>query len=245
MLTDRLIAIFALLAEHERSDAVGGSLCTVAAEVTGLSGATIVLGSQQSSMTTFCTSNDVAGALADIESMVGEGPGVDACAAERAVDETDLFTVAPVRWSAYTPLALSAGALAVFGFPLRIGAVRLGALSLFRDAPGALSDAQLSDAYLMASVIGRAVLSFQAGASPGTFASEIEREATFDFSVHQAAGMIAVQGSWSLADALVALRAHAFARGTSLSSLANAVVAREVHFDPSTAAWQHPTGSET
>ena len=243
--TERLITIFDLLAEHERSGVEGGALCSVAAEITELSGAGIVLGSQGRAMTTFCTSNETARSLMDIETMVGEGPSVDACGSEGAIDEVNLPSMHDARWLAYAPLAVSAGAAAVFGFPVRIGAVRLGALSLFRDEPGTLTDAQFSDAYLMSSVIGRAILSFQAGAAPGTLTAELEREATFDFSVHQAAGMVAVQGSMSVGDALVALRSHAFAIGSSLSALAIGVVVRDVHFDPASATWRGTRRSES
>jgi hypothetical protein len=245
MVTDRLMTIFELLAQHERTRAEGGALCSVAADLTDLSGAGIVLGSAGRTMTTFCTSNDAARSLMDIETMLGEGPGVDACSSEGAVDEVNLPTAHMARWLAYTPLAVSAGAGAVFGFPVRIGAVRLGALSLFRNEPGTLTESQASDAYLMSSVIARAILSFQAGASPGTLAAELEREATFDFSVHQAAGMVAVQGSMSVGDALVALRAHAFAIGIPLSQLAISIVVRDIYFDPITGAWRDDLGSES
>lgn len=243
--TDRLVAIFDLLAQHERSGIEGGALCSVAAEITELSGAGIVLGSAGREMTTFCTSNETVRSLMDIETMVGEGPSVDACVSEGAVDEVNLSRMHSARWLAYAPLAVSAGAVAVFGFPVRIGAVRLGALSLFRDEPGMLSETQFSDAYLMSSVIGRAILSSQAGASPGTLTAELEREATFDFSVHQAAGMVAVQGSMSVGDALVALRSHAFAIGTSLSELAVGLVVRDVRFDPVSVTWRGAGGSDS
>ena len=245
MATDRLTTIFELLARHERTGAEGGALCSVAADLTDLSGAGIVLGSAGRTMTTFCTSNDAARSLMDIETMLGEGPGVDACLSEGAVDEVNLPTAHMARWLAYTPLAVSAGAAAVFGFPVRIGAVRLGALSLFRNEPGTLTETQSSDAYLMSSVIARAILSFQAGALPGTLAAELEREATFDFSVHQAAGMVAVQGSMSVGDALVALRAHAFAIGVPLSQLAISIVVRDIYFDPITGTWRDDLVSES
>jgi len=245
MPTDRLTTIFELLARHERTGAEGGALCSVAADLTDLSGAGIVLGSAGRTMTTFCTSNDAARSLMDIETMLGEGPGVDACSSDGSVDEVNLPTAHEARWLAYTPLAVSAGAAAVFGFPVRIGAVRLGALSLFRNEPGTLTETQSSDAYLMSSVIARAILSFQAGALPGTLAAELEREATFDFSVHQAAGMVAVQGSMLVGDALVALRAHAFAIGVPLSQLAVSIVVREVYFDPNSDTWRDDLGSES
>jgi hypothetical protein len=236
--TDRLLAVLLLMAKRERTHPRGGTLCAVAAEFTNLSGAGIALVSSGLQYTSLCTSNAVARELMDLEITVGEGPCLDACLSEFAIDEVDLLTSNERRWTAYAPSASVAGAHAVFGFPVRIGAIRLGALSLYRDQPGALSTSQVADAYLMASVIGRAVLSMQAGAPHDTLGAELEREANFDFSVHQAAGMVAVQGSMSVGNALVALRAHAFANNTALSELALRVVVRETFFDPESESWR-------
>lgn len=236
--SDRLLAIFTLLSRREGTRPRAGSLCAVAAEFTNLSGAGIALVSTGRQYTSLCTSNTVARKLMDLEFTVGEGPCVDACLSEFAIDEADLIASNDRRWVAYAPSATDAGAHAVFGFPVRIGAIRLGALSLYRDRPGPLNPSQLSDAYLMASVIGRAVLAMQAGAPPEMLAIELEQEATFDFSVHQAAGMVAVQGSMTVGDALVALRAHAFATNTALSELAVRVVIRQTSFDPNFGAWR-------
>jgi hypothetical protein len=231
-----------LLAKRERSHPRQGSLCAVAADFTNLSGAGIALMSSGQPMTSMCTSNAVARTLMDVEITVGEGPCVDACDSESVIDEDDLRSPIERRWSAYSPLASAAGAIAVFGFPIRIGAIQMGALSLYRDSAGPLSLSQASDAYLMASVIGRAVLSMQAGAPSDTFAAELEREANFDFSVHQAAGMVAVQGAMSVGNALVALRAHAFATNSALSELAVRVVVREVRYDEKTSSWHEERG---
>src|SRR5207249_7772270 len=72
----------------------------------------------------------------------GEGPCVDACRQDRVVAEPDLADPVTRRWLAFTRPALRAGARAVFGFPLRVGTVRLGALNLYRDRPGPLSGEQ-------------------------------------------------------------------------------------------------------
>ena len=52
------------------------------------------------------------------------------------VTEPDLALPITARWQAFAPPAVEAGVRAVFGFPLRVGAARLGALSLWRDHPG-------------------------------------------------------------------------------------------------------------
>lgn len=244
MSASRLVEIFALMARHERESTHGASLCAVAAEVTELSGAGITLTSTGDQTTQWCTSNQIAQELMDLELMLGEGPADDASRNGVANEESNLLSPEESRWMAYAPEAAATGARAVFGFPVRIGAVRFGALSLFRDEPGSLSDAQSSDAYLMASVIGRAILAMQAGAPGRALAGELEGQSTFDFAVHQAAGMLAVQGSLSVRDALVALRAHAYATKTAPSVLAERVVSRQIHIDPETGTWLDERGLE-
>jgi hypothetical protein len=239
---NRLTTIFALLAEREESNPHGGSLCKVAAEITHLSGAGIALASESSVLTSLCTSNDIAGALLDLEMTLQEGPCTDASAGTAIVEEQDLISPTNLRWLVYAPLATSAGARAVFGFPVRIGAVRLGVLSLYCSKQGRLTASQASDGYLMASVVGRAVLAMQAGAPAGALAAELEREVAFDFTIHQAAGMVSVQGAMSVGNALVSLRTHAFANSTPLLTLAKRVVAREVIFEPASGVWREVVG---
>ncbi len=237
MATDRLVAIFALLARYEKGGANEGALCRVAAEITELSGAGIALSSNSDLMTSMSTSNDAATQLMDIEITLREGPCTDACLGEDAVEDIDLLKGTKSRWVVYTPHAIAIGARAVFGFPVRIGAVRLGALSLYRDKRGALTYEQASDAYLMASVIGRAILAMQAGASGNALASELEREATFDFAIHQAAGIVAIQGFTDVGEALVLLRSHAFAINTPISTLATRVIAHQTSYESQSGTW--------
>ena len=42
------------------------------------------------------------------------------------------------------------GATAVFSFPLQIGAIRLGSLDCYRDAPGPFAAPAISDALVLA-----------------------------------------------------------------------------------------------
>jgi hypothetical protein len=62
----------------------------------------------------------------------------------------------------------------VFGFPVRIGAARLGALNLYRNRPVPLSDDQHADALVMVNVAARAILSMQGDVPPGTAAAELD-----------------------------------------------------------------------
>jgi hypothetical protein len=242
MVAERLLDIFSLMASHDAGGGQPPSLCSVAAEITGLDGAGISLSSESEELTSLCISNDMARVLMDLELVLGEGPGIDASMGGIAVDEADLFDTDETRWVAYAPQAAAAGARAVFGFPVRMGAVRFGALSLFRESPGPLSEDQASDAYLMASVIGRALLTMQAGSPSGDLAQELRGQSGLDFRVHQAAGMVAVQGSISVKEALVLIRAHAYATQSELVQLARAIVTRATRFDPLTDDWVEDEG---
>jgi hypothetical protein len=235
--TKRLLAVLTLLARDEFDN---NSLCSVAAEFSELSGAGIVLLSAGPQYTSYCASDELARNLVDIEVTLLEGPGVDACTSNVAVDSGDLLSHGNGRWLAYAPAAMEIGARAVFGFPVGIGAIRIGALILYRDRPGPLSDLQESDGYLLASVVGRSILATRAGAPSNELASELGLALSLDFSVHQAAGMVAVQGGFDLATALVALRAHAFGSGVSMTTLAGRVVRRETAYDPESGDWSDP-----
>ena len=124
--------------------------------------------------------------------------------------EPDLAEPAALRWPAFAGPAIDAGVRAMFGFPLRVGAVRLGALNLYCDRPGPLTDEQHADALVAADVATHAVLALQANAPSGQLAAELEAGADFQYVVHQASGMVAVQLDVSVGQALIRLKAYAF-----------------------------------
>jgi hypothetical protein len=131
---------------------------------------------------------------------------------------------------AFSPPAVSAWAVAVFAFPLRVGAIRIGALNVYRDHPGPLDDEQYADGVVLAGVAARAVLALQADAPPGMLGAELEAGSDFRFVVHQASGMVSAQLDVTIGEALVRIRAFAFANDRSLNMVAEDVVARRLRF---------------
>jgi GAF domain len=220
----RLVAGGALELETKR-------LCEVCAEVTGTSGAGIMLMSGDVPRGSVCTTNDVSALIEELQYALGEGPCVDAYHQDRPVLEPDLAHTSTPRWLAFTGPALEAGVGAVFGFPLQVGAVRLGALNLYSARPGPLTDDQHADALVMADIAAQAVLVLQANAPPGKLAAELEAGADLHFVVHQASGMVAAQLDVSVGQALIRLRAYAFGNDRPLAEVANDVVARKLRFD--------------
>jgi hypothetical protein len=206
-------------------------LCEVCAEVTGMTGAGIMLMSGDTARGPVCTTNAVSALIEQLQHDLGEGPCVDAYKQDHAVLEPDLANSDDPRWFAFTPPAVDAGVRAIFGFPLQVGAVRLGALNLYRDAAGVLTDEQFADALVMADVAAQALLVLQADAPPGQIASELEVDANFQYVVHQATGMVAAQLDVTVAQALIRLKAYAFGNSRVLTEVAHDVVARRFRFD--------------
>jgi hypothetical protein len=227
MAGDRLHRVLAALSAGED----GWSptrLCRACPPIVGVNGAGVMLMSGDIPRGSLCTTDEVSQLIEELQYTLGEGPCVDAYQQGKVVAEPDLAEPMTRRWPAFTPPAVRAGVRAVFGFPLRAGTVRLGALNLYRDWPGSLSGEQHADALVVADVAARWVLEAQAGAPPGTVAGELEAGADFHFAVHNAAGMISVQEGISVTEALIRLRAFAFSSDRPLAEVADDVIARRL-----------------
>ena len=200
-------------------------------DVIGVTGAGAMLMSRDVTQGSLCSTNAVSELIEELQYTLGEGPCVDAYHEDRVVLEPDLADPRTPRWFAFTPKAVEAGARAVFGFPLRVGAVRLGALNLYQDRPGPLSDDQHADALVMADVLAAWVLDMQAHAPPGALAEELQSDTDFYAVVHNATGVVSVQLGVSVTEAMIRLRAYAFAHERLLRDVAQDVVARRLRVE--------------
>jgi GAF domain-containing protein len=197
----------------------------------GVSGAGVMLMSGDIPRGSLCSSDPVSHLIEDLQYTLGEGPCVEAYQQDKVVIEPDLDGSVGGRWPAFSPPALQAGVRAVFGFPLRVGTVRLGALNLYRNEPGPLTSDQHADALVVAQVAARWVLEAQAGAPPDKVAQELEVSADFHFAVHNAAGIVSVQAGISVAEALIRLRAYSFSTDRLLADVARDVIARTLRLE--------------
>lgn len=227
MAGDRLRRILTELADGE-SSWPATRLCAVGPQITGANGVGVMLMSGDIPSGSLCSSDDVSQLIEDLQYTLGEGPCVDAYRGDQFVTEPDLADPQTRRWFAFTPPALQAGVRAVFGFPLRVGTVRLGALNLYRDRPGELSTDQHADALVLADLTARWVLDTQAGAASGVVAEQLEVGADFHFTVHNAAGIVSVQEGISVTEALIRLRAFAYSHDRPLADVAQDVITRKL-----------------
>ena len=230
MPSDRLLRILTRLAFDDGTGATT-RLCAVCAEVTEMSGAGIMLLAEDRPRGSVCTTDEVSAQIEELQYTLGEGPCVDAHRHHAPVIEPDLASPSLVRWAAFSRSAVAAGARAVFGFPVAVGDVRVGALNLYRDRPGPLTADQHADALVVAEVAARSIIAMQADAVPGELGAELEA-GNFRFVVHQAAGMVAVQLGVPVDEALLRIRAHAFSNDETVVAVAESVIARKLRFDP-------------
>ena len=208
-----------------RDDEADCRLCAVCALLLGVSGAAIAVVSESGHRGVLCSSNAAATTVEDLQATLGEGPGIDAHRLGIPVTDGDLAASVSLQWLAFCAPAVDAGAAAVFAFPLRGGAVRLGTLTFNHTIPGRLTDLQYEEAQLIAGIVTRSVLATQATAPAGTVASPLEALVDDGVEVHQATGMVAVRLEVGVDEALVRLRARAYAQGRSVAYLAHEVVA--------------------
>jgi AmiR/NasT family two-component response regulator len=111
----------------------------------------------------------------------------------------------------------------MYAIPLRIGAVDLGVLVLGGATPRDLAGQELTDSFLIGDLVSRLVLDMQAGVTSESLAWALDATDSRTV-VHQATGMIAAQLNVGVAEALVRLRANAFATDRPIDQVATEVV---------------------
>lgn len=234
MADDRLVRVAAALAAgDDGSGPLISRVCAAAVDLVAVSGAALSILSEGRYSATVCVSDDVAARLEELHVALGDGPGLDAHRSGRPVIEVDLAHAAPDRWPSFTQSALEAGAGAVFAFPLRIGAIRVGILDLYRATPGPLTLTGFRDAVTLAHLGTQAVVALSAQAPPGEFPGDLP-DASLRAEVHQATGMISAQLDAGIEEAFVRLQGHAFATGRRIGEVGDDVVARRLRFDEHT-----------
>jgi len=226
--SDRRQSILSRIAESD--DSSPDRLCSVCMDVTATSGVGIMLRSGNVTRGSLGMTDAVSSLIEELQFMLGEGPCIDAYNLEVPIAEPDLADPTS-RWLGFTPPVFKAGVRALFAFPLRVGAVRIGSLDLYRDHSGALSDDQHADALIIADVVSQAVLTMQAEAPLGELAAQLEAVMTPQNVVYQAVGMVSAQLGVSADESLIRLKAHAFANDRLLTELAQDVLARRLRFD--------------
>lgn len=167
----------------------------------------------------------------DLQVVVGEGPGVTALVGGGPVLVPNLCEYWRKGWVAFDGAATELGVRSICAFPLQIGAVRLGVLTLHSTEPASLDADQFSRVLEVCDDLSVAFLVADAGS--GDWSSVLDAALDRPLAItSQAAGMVMVQLNSNIADAMARLCAHSFASGLSLEEVSRSVVERTFCFEP-------------
>ena len=203
-------------------------LCEVCVQAAGVTGAalSIVAGEQRS---TVCATDDVSSHLEDLQATYSDGPAVEAARDGWTVWAPDLTDGAEQRWAWFRSAAVEAGARAMFALPVRMGAVRFGALTLYRATPGALSPEEIHDARLLAEASAVLLALNQPGEKTAeAFLWVVGDRSRFRPEVHQAVGATMVDLGVDPREAFARICAHAFAENRTLAEVAADIMAKRL-----------------
>jgi hypothetical protein len=228
--SERLSVVLRAMADADRGGCVSmvDRVCGAAVSLLSLSGAGISLMVDGELRGTAGASEAGIEVVQELQLTLGEGPCVDAWRYMEPVLEADLAGAALVRWPAFAHAGVQAGVRAVFAFPLRLGAVGVGILALYRDRPAPLGEEGLALGLVLAEVATQTILGLQAGAPAEELHVLLADEPAHWAEIHQATGMVCAQLEVSLDEAFVRLRSFAFASDRPLREVAEDVVARRL-----------------
>lgn len=163
--------------------------------------------------------------IEDAQDVAGEGPGLDA----RLLDQVVVGSFGHVT---KTPWPLLEDSLVGLGFagsilalPIVLSGEPLGVLVAHRMATTLTFDADTAD-FLVAAL----AMALTDQLAPDLLEQQLTEDWSSRALIHQATGMVIAQARIGVIDALVLLRAHAYAYAFSLHDVAMQVIDRELSF---------------
>jgi hypothetical protein len=244
-LPDRASAVRLIVAFHEqlsasldgrRGETAANGLCEACVELFDVDAAAISLVFDGANVGTLGHSGGPALEYDELQFTIGEGPCLDSVSNRRPVLVGDLADRRELRWPLYGPAMLEMSIRGVFAMPVVVAGEYVGALDLFRSEPGHLSDEELAGAMLAGEMAALPMLDLMHGnlvdaaTDPNTDAWA-ELNALTRAEVSQATGMLVAQLGVEPAEALVRLRAYAYATNRSATEVARDVLDRRLRFE--------------
>ena len=211
-------------------------LCAVCVDLLNIDAAAISLIFDGATIGTLGCSSESARRLDEVQFTVGEGPCVDSINQRAPVLVVDLVDPDDRRWPAFGPVMLAQQIRAVFALPVVVAGEYVGALDLFRHQPGPLDRENLAGAVVAAEIAGIPLIDLlsadlQAAMGDPKSNAWADLNTLSRAEVSQATGMLVAQLDIDPAEALVRLRAHAYATGRSATDVARDILDRRLKLE--------------
>lgn len=152
-----------------------------------------------------------------------EGPGWDCHRSGDRVVAEDL-AAATGRWPQFAPAAVAAGFQAVVAVPMRLRAVVIGAVDLFRRGPTSLSEDDIIAAQALADLATIAILQHHAIREVHDDNVQLGAALRNRVVIEQATGMVAERQGVDPGRAFARIRNHAQTHGLPIVDIASAII---------------------
>jgi GAF domain-containing protein len=197
-------------------------LAVQATEVLALPAAAVVLLDEGGRLRPAAATEAPGAGLVTVELNLGEGPTLDALAADAVVFADDLRT--DDRWSGYADQARRAGVTGVLAVPLRTHDRPAGVLTVVATEPHSWQLTEVAAAEVLAELAsGYAAHETELGKVRRT-ADQLQQALESRVDIEQAKGVLVGELGCSMDQAYVLLRNHARRNNASLRTVARAVV---------------------
>ena len=228
-LADTFVALAdTLVRDFDLTDFVH-TLASTCVSVLGATTAGILLAGPSGTLQVVASSEERMRLLELFELQNEEGPCTECYQSGEAVHEPDLRSTE--RWPTFTGRALEEGFGSVDAIPLRLRDIRLGALNLFNEDTGGLSDDDRRTAQALADVAAIGLLQERAVRESHLVTEQLQYALSSRVTIEQAKGILAEQGEVSVGDAFARLRGHARATGSTVDKVAELVTRTELTFE--------------
>jgi hypothetical protein len=219
-----------------RGLAAADSLCEACVTLFAVDAAALSLVFSGVASGTFGSSDAAARAYDELQFTMGEGPCLDSVATHTPILVADLANTNKVRWPAYGAAMLDHKIRGVFAIPVVLAGEYVGALDLFRAQPGELDGKELAGAVVAAELASAPLLDLldsdlQAAANDPASSAWADFNALSRTEVSQATGMLVAQLEIEPTEALVRLRAHAYATNRSATDVARDILDRRLRIE--------------
>ncbi|WP_245931559.1 GAF and ANTAR domain-containing protein [Actinokineospora auranticolor] len=198
-----------------------GRVCHACVELLPIDGASVSVMTGFTGRESLYATDEVAARIEAVQFSLGEGPCFQAFDTRRPVLAPDLRTVA---WPVFAAEIAAEPVGALFGFPLVAGAISIGAMDMYRRAPGWMSAEEVGLALRLVDVVTLVLLGLRHGGVDGAW-SDLPLS---HVHVHQATGVLIAAFDLPPEQALARLRGYAFATGRLVDDVADDLVSQRI-----------------
>ena len=217
----------------ERGGGAADRLCAACVELLGVDGAALSLASGGAFYSVGLAGTGI-GPVEELQFTLGEGPCLDAVSSSAPVLAADLNDTH--RWPALVGALAGSGVRAVFALPVTVAGFPVGVLTLCRHRPGRLIGASATGLFLAGELAVLPLLDVM-GTDMRSAVDDVGSPAWDELGsmmrteVYQATGVLIAQLGLPPGEAMVRLRAHAFASGLTISAVAYQILEHRLYID--------------